>query len=111
MTAMIHLLDHSSFFKKGKPMGDNMNDIKAKVDKAVEQFKESKTGKTVLGEDGKFDREDIDRISQEVKDSKVGKAVFGEDGKFDKGDVERLTEGAKAAVKDAVDKAKRILSE
>ena len=92
-------------------MGDNMNEIKAKVDKAVEQFKESKTGKTVLGEDSKFDREDIDRISQEVKDSKVGKAVFGEDGKFDKEDVERLAEGAKAAVEDAVDKAKKILGE
>ena len=111
MTAMIHLLDHSSFFKKGKPMGDNMNDIKAKVDNAVEQFRESKTGKTVFGEDGRFDREDLDRISQEVKASKAGKAVFGEDGKFDKEDVERLTEGAKTAVRDVVDKAKRVLGE
>lgn len=90
-------------------MSDNMNEIKANVDKAVEQFKESKTGKTILGEDGQFDREDIDRISQEVKNSKVGKAVFGEDGKLDKEDVERLTEEAKAAVKDAVDKARKIL--
>ncbi len=62
-------------------MSDNTNEIKANVDKAVEQFKESKAGKTVLGEDGKFDKEDI----------------------------ERLTEGAKTAVKNAVDKAKEIL--
>lgn len=88
-----------------------MNELKTKVDKAVEQFKVSEAGITFLGEDGKFDIEDIDRISQEVKDSEVGKTVFGEDGKFDKEDVERLVDGAKAAVKDATEKIKGMLSE
>lgn len=106
MTNIIYVKDY--IFKEGKTMDNNINEIKAKVDEVVEQFKESETGKTVLGEDGKFDREDIERISQEVKDSKVGKAVFGEDGKFDKEDIERLTKEAKAAVEDVVDKAKKI---
>ena len=49
-------------------------------------------------------------LTQEAKDSKLGKAVLGDDGKFDKEDVERLTEGAKEAVKDVVDKAKELFN-
>lgn len=88
-----------------------MREIREKIDEIIEQFKDSKTGKTVLGDDGKFNREDIDRITDEVKASKVGKAVFGEDGKFDKEDVERISEETTAAVKDAVDKAKKVFGE
>ncbi len=60
-----------------------MSEIKAMIDEVIEQFKGSKTGRTVLGDDGKFDREDV----------------------------ERMSEGTKTAVKDAVDNAKKVFGE
>ena len=92
-------------------MSDNLNEVKAKVDETVEEFKESKTCKAILGDDGKFTKEDIDRISQDVKESKAGKTVLGEDGKFDKEDIERLSGDAKAAIKNAAGKIKGMFSE
>ena len=65
----------------------------------------SELGMELLGEDGKFDSEDVRRLADKAKESKIGKAVLGEDGKFDGEDVERIAEGTKNAVKEAVDKA------
>ena len=75
---------------------------------AVEKFKQSGVGQAILGEDGKFDKEDIERMAQNAKDSKLGKAILGEDGKLDKEDFKRISEDAGEAVKGTVDKVKGI---
>ena len=90
-------------------MSGNLNEVKTKVDDTVEKMKDSKAGKAVLGEDGKFDKGDVDRLTQEAKDSKLGKTVLGDDGKFNKDDVGRITGEAKAAVKGAVEKIKDMI--
>ena len=71
-----------------------------------EKFKASETGKKLLGEDGKLDKEDVSRLTEGVK-----KSVLGEDGKFDGEDVKRIAGNAKeglgklaSKVKDLIDK-------
>jgi hypothetical protein len=69
------------------------NELKDKLEGAATEVKE-KAGEAV----------------EKLKESNLGKSVLGEDGKFDKEDVERLAEGAKEAVKGAVDKVKDLFN-
>lgn len=71
------------------------------IDKASEKGKDLKDA--LLGEDGKFNKEDITRIADGVK-----KAVLGEDGKFDKDDLNRYAENAAAAGKKLLGKASEV---
>ena len=70
----------------------------------------------VLGDDGKFDKEDVSRIAGNVTDGvkdladKAKTAVLGEDGKFDKEDVDRIADSVKEQAKDAVDKIKGLFN-
>lgn len=82
--------------------------IKTKADEAANAFIRSELGIELLGEDGKFDSEDVKRLADKAKESKVGKAVLGEDGRFDKEDIERIVEDTKKSAKEAVDKAKKL---
>ena len=74
---------------------------------------------TLLGEDGKFDKDDVDRLAASAKEtagkaveafknSGAGKAVLGEDGKFDKDDVDRLAASAKDAADNVVNTVKNF---
>ena len=38
-------------------------------DSLFDKFKNSEVGKVVLGEDGKFDKEDVDRLTASAKDA------------------------------------------
>ncbi|MBQ3372342.1 MAG: hypothetical protein IJG40_04310 [Oscillospiraceae bacterium] len=49
-----------------------------------------------------------DSLFDKFKNSEVGKVVLGEDGKFDMEDIERLAESAKSAIKDAANKLKDL---
>ena len=49
-------------------------EVKEKAGEAVEKLKESNLGKNVLGEDGKFDKEDLDRLTAGAKE-KAGQAA------------------------------------
>ena len=95
---------------------DLVESAKGAADKAVTSLKS-----TFLGEDGKFDKEDVDRLAasaketadkavESVKNSSVGKAVLGEDGKFDKEDVDRLTASAKDAAENVVNTVKNFFN-
>ena len=88
--------------KAGEALG-KAKEVGANV---AEKFKESSVGKELLGEDGKFDKEDLKRLGDEFAETKVGKAIFGEDGKFDKEDVNRIKDNAVEAAKGAADAAK-----
>lgn len=89
----------------GNRIKKTADNIRIKADEAANAFMRSELGMELLGEDGKFDSEDVRRLADKAKESKIGKAVLGEDGKFDSEDVERIAEGTKNAVKEAVDKA------
>ena len=52
----------------------------------------------------------VDETVEKIKESDLGKNVLGEDGKFDKEDVDRLAEGAKKTAKEAVDKVKGLFN-
>lgn len=88
-----------------KTITDN---IKTKADEAANAFMKSELGIELLGEDGKFDSEDVKRLADKAKESKIGKAVLGEDGRFDKEDIERFAEDAKKTAKEVADKAKEL---
>ncbi|MBR3351350.1 MAG: hypothetical protein IKG35_04470, partial [Erysipelotrichaceae bacterium] len=72
-------------------------EMKEKAGKVVEDVKESKAGKAVLGDDGKFGKEDADRIGKSIKET-----ILGPDGKLDVSDASRLAN-------DAVEKGVEIL--
>ena len=63
--------------------------------KLKEEFRDTKTGEKILGEDGKLGKDDLDRMSEGFRESKVGKKIFGEDGKLGKDDFDRMGEGFK----------------
>ena len=44
-------------------------EVKEKAGEAVEKLKDSKLGKNVLGEDGKFDKEDAERIAKKAEET------------------------------------------
>lgn len=76
----------------------------------AEKFKDSSAGKAILGEDGKFDKDDLTRIGNDLKESKVGKAILGEDGKFDKEDATRIVEDIKVGAQETFAKVKDIFN-
>ena len=88
---------------------EELKDVKRKSDVIVQKAKDSKLGKAVLGEDGKFDKEDVDRLTDQFKETKVGKALLGEDGKFDGEDLQRIGGNLKEAGEKAVEKVKELL--
>ncbi len=106
--------DNLDNVKKGlNDLGSKASELagaaKEKAVEAADKFKESDLGKSILGEDGKFDKDDAQRLAQDLKDSKVGKAVLGEDGKFDKEDVDRITADVTEKAKGLIDKVKDAL--
>ena len=49
-------------------------------------------------------------VADKFKASSVGKAILGEDGKFDKDDLNRIKDGAVDAAKNAADAAKGAIN-
>lgn len=97
----------AEFEKKVEEVKDT---VAKKAEELNEDFKASEVGKKVLGEDGKFDKEDVDRIAAKAKETGKGVVdyVKGEDGKFDKEDITRIADDAVEAGKKVVDKVKDL---
>ncbi len=99
----------SEFEKKVEEVKDN---VTKKATELNEDFKKSEVGQKVLGEDGKFDKEDAKRLADAAKEK--GKGVLdyvkGEDGKFDKEDVTRIADEAVEAGKKVIDKVKDLFN-
>ena len=98
-------------------MNDKMENLKEMAADAVERMKvagsniadtvkASNAGKSVLGEDGKFGKDDMERLNENFKNSGIGKSLLGEDGKFDKDDLSRIGGQVKDAAASAADTVK-----
>lgn len=76
--------------------------IKEVSETTLNAFKESETGKKIVGEDGKFGKDDMDKLANAAKEEagKIKDAVLGEDGKFDQSDVDRLKGKAESVFND-----------
>lgn len=76
---------------------DALKAVKEVSSQTIDAFKNSGAGKEILGEDGKFDKDDADHLKQVAGETvnKVKGAVLGEDGKFGVDDKQRLEEPAK----------------
>ena len=79
-------------------------------------LKEGSEGSSYRHETMKVAKEDLKRMGDDFAGTKVGKAILGEDGKFDMEDVNRIKDnaidaakGAVGAAKGAVDKVKDML--
>ena len=70
-----------------------------------------------VGEDGKFDLNDVQRIGGDLKDNitegaeNVGKFVVGDDGKFDKEDLDRMSLDARKAATSFLNSSEQKLEE
>ncbi|MBQ1788023.1 MAG: hypothetical protein II004_03720, partial [Erysipelotrichaceae bacterium] len=56
-------------------------------------------------------KEEAAKFGEKAKESSVGKAILGEDGKFDKEDADRLANQAKEAGKGLIEKVKSLFEE
>lgn len=79
-------------------------DFKDKAGAAWDNFRHDASG-SVAGAASK-----VTELNEDFKKSEFGQAILGEDGKFDKEDIDRLTEKAKEAVSEAADKVKGLFA-
>ena len=93
----------------GKILGEDGKLGKDDFARMGEGFKESKVGKKLLGEDGKLGKDDFERMGEEFKESKVGKALLGEDGKFTGEDLKRIGGEVKETGEKAVNVVKKVV--
>jgi hypothetical protein len=89
------MADQKSFSDQVKEAGELLKKVGGETGEA---FKNSSVGKEVLGEDGKFGKEDVEHLKQNAGTdfAKIKKEVVGEDGKFGEDDKERLKKDAEA---------------
>ena len=84
-------------------------DSKEGFKQLAEEFKNTKAGEKILGEDGKLGKDDLDRMGEGFKESKVGKALLGEDGKFTGDDLKRIGGEIKETGEKAVNVVKKVV--
>jgi hypothetical protein len=85
--------------KSWKQQAEEAGELFKKVgSETVEAFKNSGAGKEVLGDDGKFSKDDMEHLKENAGADfeKAKKAIVGEDGKFGDDDKERLKKEAEA---------------
>jgi hypothetical protein len=89
------MADQKSFEDQVKEAGDLFKKVGTE---AGEAFKNSEAGKEVLGDDGKFGKDDMEHLKENAGEdfAKLKKTVVGDDGKFGDDDKDRLKKEAEA---------------
>ncbi len=100
-------MSDSDFEKKAK---EALNKAGDKAREMGDNFKETKAGKSILGDDGKLGKDDLDRAGRAFAGTQAGKSILGEDGKFDKDDAERIGNSVKDAANKGINSLKDLFS-
>mgnify|MGYP003605062325 CR=1 FL=1 len=89
------MADSKSLKEQAQEAGELFKKV---TSEAGEAFKNSNAGKEVLGDDGKFGKEDVEHLKEDAAAGfqKAKTAIVGEDGKFGEDDKARLKKEADA---------------